>query len=43
VRMRGRAAPERDELFAGDAWRASQELLARSTAAPKLSLTAGNA
>jgi beta-N-acetylhexosaminidase len=43
VRMRGRAAPERDELYAGEAWRASQELLARSTAAPKLKLTAGNA
>jgi beta-N-acetylhexosaminidase len=43
VRMRGKAAPERDELFAGDAWRASQALLASSTAAPKLSLTAGNA
>jgi beta-N-acetylhexosaminidase len=43
VRMRGRAAPERDALFAGDAWRASQDLLARSTAAPKLKLTAGNA
>ena len=43
VRMRGKAAPERDELVAGDAWRASQEMLARSTAAPRLSLTAGNA
>jgi beta-N-acetylhexosaminidase len=43
VRMRGKAAPERDELFAGDAWRASQAMLASSTAAPKLSLTAGNA
>jgi beta-N-acetylhexosaminidase len=43
VRMRGRAAPERDELFAGDAWRASQQLLASSSAAPKLNLTAGNA
>ena len=43
VRMRGRAAPEREELLAGDAWHASQEMLARSTAAPKLSLTAGNA
>ena len=32
VRMRGRPAPERDELFAGDAWRASQDLLARSAA-----------
>jgi beta-N-acetylhexosaminidase len=42
VRMRGRAAPEREELFAGDAWRASQEMLARSTAAPRLSLTAGH-
>jgi beta-N-acetylhexosaminidase len=43
VRMRGRAAPQRDELFAGEAWRASQELLARSAAAPRLQLTAGNA
>ena len=43
VRMRGRAAPERGELLAGEAWRASQELLARSAAPPKLSLTAGNA
>jgi beta-N-acetylhexosaminidase len=43
VRMRGRAAPERDELYAGDTWRASQDLLARSVAAPKLNLTAGNA
>jgi len=43
VRMRGRPAPEREELFAGDAWRNSQELLARATAAPRLHLTAGNA
>jgi beta-N-acetylhexosaminidase len=43
VRMRGRPAPERDELFAGDAWRNSQELLARAAAAPRLHLTAGNA
>ncbi|HEY6125719.1 MAG TPA: beta-N-acetylhexosaminidase [Steroidobacteraceae bacterium] len=43
VRMRGRPAPERDALFAGDAWRQSQDLLARSAAAPKLNLTAGNA
>jgi beta-N-acetylhexosaminidase len=43
VRMRGRAAPERGELYAGDAWRASQELLARSSAPPSLNLTAGNA
>jgi beta-N-acetylhexosaminidase len=43
VRMRGKAAPERDELFAGDAWRTSQELLARCAAAPRLKLTAGNA
>jgi beta-N-acetylhexosaminidase len=43
VRMRGKAAPQREELVAGDAWRASQEMLARSSAAPKLSLTAGNA
>jgi beta-N-acetylhexosaminidase len=43
VRMRGRAAPERAALYAGDSWRASQELLARSAAAPALKLTAGNA
>jgi beta-N-acetylhexosaminidase len=43
VRMRGKAAPERGELFAGEPWRASQELLARSQAAPALKLTAGNA
>ncbi len=42
VRMRGKAAPEREELHAGDAWRASQELLAISAAAPKLNLTAGH-
>src|SRR5690349_10476882 len=43
VRMRGRAAPERTELLAGEPWRASRELLARSAAAPALKLTAGNA
>jgi beta-N-acetylhexosaminidase len=43
VRMRGKAAPERDELYAGDAWRASRELLASSSAPPRLNLTAGNA
>ena len=43
VRMRGKAAPERDELLAGDSWRASQELLARSQQPPALHLTAGNA
>jgi beta-N-acetylhexosaminidase len=43
VRMRGKAAPERDELYAGDAWRASQQLLASSAAPPALNLTAGNA
>jgi beta-N-acetylhexosaminidase len=43
VRMRGRAAPEREELLAGSAWRASQDLLARSAEAPQLHLTAGNA
>jgi beta-N-acetylhexosaminidase len=43
VRMRGKAAPERGELLAGESWRASQELLARSQAAPSLQLTAGNA
>lgn len=43
VRMRGRPAPDREELFAGGAWRSAADLLARSAAAPKLSLTAGNA
>ena len=43
VRMRGKAAPGRQALLAGDAWRASQELLAQSSAAPRLSLSAGNA
>jgi beta-N-acetylhexosaminidase len=43
VRMRGRAAPERDALYAGEPWRASQELLARSAQPPALKLTAGNA
>jgi beta-N-acetylhexosaminidase len=43
VRMRGRAAPEREELFAGDAWRASRELLAHTAAPPALKLTAGHA
>jgi beta-N-acetylhexosaminidase len=43
VRMRGRAAPERDELYAGGPWRGAQEMLARSAAAPALKLTAGNA
>src|SRR4051812_16585822 len=43
VRMRGKAAPGKGELLAGEPWRASQELLARSQAAPALKLTAGNA
>jgi beta-N-acetylhexosaminidase len=43
VRMRGRAAPERGELYAGSAWRVSQDLLAKASAAPRLNLTAGNA
>lgn len=43
VRMRGKAAPERHELLAGEPWRASQDLLARSKAPPALKLTAGNA
>jgi beta-N-acetylhexosaminidase len=43
VRMRGRNALERGELLAGDAWRNSQDLLARTAAAPTLSLTAGSA
>ena len=29
--------------YAGDTWRASQDLLARSSAAPRLNLTSGNA
>ena len=43
VRMRGRPAPERDALYAGEAWRTSQDLLARAASAPQLKLTAGNA
>jgi beta-N-acetylhexosaminidase len=43
VRMRGKAAPERGELLAGDAWRSSQDLLARSKAPPALKLTASDA
>ena len=43
VRMRGKSALERGELLAGDAWRASQDLLARSAAPPALQLTAGDA
>jgi len=43
VRMRGKAAPEPGELYAGETWRASRELLARSAAPPALKLTAGNA
>jgi hypothetical protein len=43
VRMRGRAAPEREELLAGEPWRGAQELLARSAQPPALKLTAGNA
>ncbi len=43
VRMRGRSAPERGELLAGETWRASQDLLARSAAPPALKLTAGDA
>jgi hypothetical protein len=43
VRMRGKAAPNPDELYAGESWRASRELLARSAAPPVLKLTAGSA
>jgi beta-N-acetylhexosaminidase len=43
VRMRGREAPNREELYAGAAWRAGRELLAKTTAPPALELTAGNA
>ncbi len=43
VRMRGRPAPEREALYASDSWRSASDLLARSAAAPKLHLTAGNA
>jgi beta-N-acetylhexosaminidase len=43
IRMRGKASPARDQLLAGDPWRASQDLLARSAAAPPLKLTAENA
>ena len=43
VRMRGKASPGPDELYAGEPWRASRELLARSAAPPPLKLTAGSA
>jgi beta-N-acetylhexosaminidase len=43
VRMRGKAAPNPLELYAGEPWRASRELLARSAAPPALNLTAGSA
>jgi beta-N-acetylhexosaminidase len=43
VRMRGKSAPERGELLAGESWRGAQELLARSARPPALKLTAGNA
>ena len=43
VRMRGKAAPTPDELYAGESWRESRDLLARSAAPPVLKLTAGNA
>jgi beta-N-acetylhexosaminidase len=43
VRMRGKAAPEREELLAGEPWRGAQDLLARSAQPPALKLTAGNA
>jgi beta-N-acetylhexosaminidase len=43
VRMRGKAAPGPDELYAGESWQASRELLARSAAPPPLKLTAGSA
>ena len=43
VRMRGRPAPERDALYAGEAWRTNLNLLARAASAPKLKLTAGTA
>jgi beta-N-acetylhexosaminidase len=43
VRMRGKAAPEREELLAGEPWRDAQDLLARSAQPPALKLTAGNA
>ncbi len=44
VRMRGKsAAPNPQELYAGEHWRMSRELLARSAAPPALKLTAGSA
>jgi beta-N-acetylhexosaminidase len=43
VRMRGKASPDPGELYAGETWRASRELLARSAAPPALKLTAENA
>ena len=42
VRMRGKASPSPGELYAGEPWRASRELLARSAAPPALKLTAGS-
>jgi beta-N-acetylhexosaminidase len=43
VRMRGREALSREALMASQAWRSSQEALARSAAAPALNLESGNA
>jgi len=43
VRMRGRAAPARAELYASEAYRSHTDLLARVNEAPALRLTAGNA
>lgn len=43
VRMRGKAAPEREDLLASESWRGAQDLLARSAQPPALKLTAGNA
>ena len=43
VRMRGKAAPEREALLAGADWHGARELLARSAEPPDLRLTAGGA
>jgi beta-N-acetylhexosaminidase len=41
VRMRGREAPSRTELTSSPAWREAQDLLARCSAAPSLTLSSG--
>ena len=41
VRMRGREAPSRLELTQSETWREAQDLLARCSAAPSLTLSSG--